>query len=98
MRRFAASALHSGGRRILFDLKRGTASARSNDVRVIDLKARPLQTFHVVDLRAKDELHADFVDDDGDTVDLEDVVVVLGAVESERILEAGAAATANGDA
>ena len=34
----------------------------------------------------------------GDAVDLEDVVVVLGAVEGQRVLEAGAAAAAHGDA
>ena len=61
-------------------------------------KPGALQAFDVVDLGAEDELHADLVDDDGDAVDLEDVVVVLGLVEGERVLEAGAAAAADGDA
>jgi hypothetical protein len=87
-----------GGCRVLFDLERGPTSASSNHVGVIHLKARPLQTFDVVDLGAEDELHADLVDDDGDAVDLEDVVVLLGAVEGERVLEARAAAAANRDA
>ena len=85
-------------RRVLFDLEGGAAAAGRNDVRVVDLEAGPLQAFDVVDLGAEDELHADLVDDDGDAVDLEDVVVVLGAVEGERVLEAGAAAAANRDA
>ena len=84
--------------RVLFDLEGGAAAAGGDDIRVVDLEAGALQAFDVVDLGAEDELHADLVDDDGDAVDLEDVVVVLGAVEGERVLEAGAAAAANGDA
>jgi hypothetical protein len=87
-----------GGGRVLFDLKRRSATAGRNHVRVIDLEASALQPFDVVDLGAEDELHADFVDDDGDAVDLEDVVLVLGLVEGERVLEAGATAAADGDA
>jgi hypothetical protein len=90
--------LRGSGRGVLFDLEGRPASAGRNDVRIIDLEARPLQPFDVVDLRAEDELHADFVDDDGDAIDLEDVIVVLGTVEGERVLEAGATAAANGDA
>ena len=83
---------------VLFHLERGAATAGRDDVRVVDLEPGALQAFDVVDLGAEDELHADLVDDDGDAVDLEDVVVVLGAVEGERVLEARAAAAADGDA
>ena len=38
------------------------------------------------------------VDDDGDALVLEAVVVLLGRVEGERVLEAGAPAAADGDA
>ncbi len=82
----------------LFHLERGATTAGRDDVRVVDLEPGALEAFDVVDLRAEDELHADLVDDDGDAVDLEDVVVVLGAIEGERVLEAGATAAANGDA
>ncbi len=54
-------------------------------------KAGALQAFDVVDLGAEDELHADPVDDDRDVTDLEDAIVLLGAVEGERVLEARAA-------
>ena len=83
--------------RVVFHLERGTAAAGRDHVRVVDLEAGALQAFDVVDLRAEDELHADLVDDDGDAVDLEDIVVVLGLVEGERVLEARATAAANGD-
>ena len=85
-------------RGVLFHLERGPAAAGGDDVRVVDLEARALQAFHVVDLGAEDELHADLVDDHRDAVDLEDVVVVLDAIEGERVLEARAAAAADGDA
>jgi hypothetical protein len=96
MRRFAASALRSYGLGVLFDLKRGPTSTGRDHIRVVHLKARSLQPLDVVDLRAEDKLHADLVDDDGDAVDLEDVVVLLGLVEGERVLKAGASATADG--
>ena len=86
------------GGRVLFHLERGAATAGRNHVRVVDLEPGALQALDVVDLGAEDELHADLVDDDGDPVDLEDVVVVLGLVEGERVLEARAAAAADGDA
>ena len=87
-----------GWRRVLFHLERGPTSAGRNHVGVIDLEAGPLQPLDVVDLRAEDELHADLVDDDGDAIDLEEVVVLLRLVEGEGVLEAGATAAANGDA
>ena len=40
----------------------------------------------------------DLVDDDRDAVVLEDVVVVLPLSKRQRVLEAGAAAAAHGDA
>src|SRR5262245_25947710 len=86
-----------GGWSVVFDLEGGPAAAGGDDVRVVDLEPGALEAFDVVDLGAEDELHADLVDDDGDPVDLEDVVVVLGAVEGERVLEAGASTAANGD-
>ena len=88
----------AAARRVLFHLERGAATAGRNDVRVVDLEPGALEALDVVDLGAEDELHADLVDDDRDAVDLEDVVVVLGLVEGERVLEAGAAAAADGDA
>src|SRR4029079_16759973 len=42
-------------------------------------------------------LHADLVDDDGDAVDLEHVVVILRLVEGEGVLEARANAAAAGN-
>src|SRR5829696_5280024 len=73
---------------VLFDLEGRAAAACGDDVRVVDLEPGALQAFDVVDLRAEDELHAHLVDDDGDPVDLEDVIVVLGFVEGEGVLEA----------
>ena len=61
-------------------------------------KPGALQAFHVVDLAAEDELHRDLVDDDGDAVDHDRVVIVLPLVEGERVLEAGAAAASHRDA
>ena len=86
-----------GGRGVVLHLEGRAATAGGNDVRVVDLEARALQAFDVVDLGAEDELHADLVDDHRDAVDLEDVVVLLGAVEGERVLEARATAAANRD-
>jgi DegV family protein with EDD domain len=79
-------------------LKRGAAATGRNHVGVVDLEARALQPFDVVDLGAEDELHADLVDDDGYTIDLEDVIVVFGLIEGEGILETRAASTPYGDA
>jgi len=94
----ASSALGGGGGgSVLFHLEGGAAAAGGDDVRVVDLKAGALEAFDVVDLGAEDELHADLVDDDRDAVDLEYVVVLLGAVEGEGVLEAGAAAAADGN-
>ncbi len=83
---------------VLLDLEGGTAAAGGDHVGVIDLEAGALQAFDVVDLGAEDELHAHLVDDHRDVVDLEDVIVLLGAVEGQRILKTRAAAAANGDA
>ena len=83
--------------RVLADLERGAAAAGRDDVRVVDAEAGALQALDVVDLGAEDELHARLVDDHGDAAVLEDMVVVLAAVEGERVLKAGAAAAANRD-
>ena len=97
--RIARPRLDGGGLgRVVLDLEGRAAAAGRDDVRVVDLEAGALQAFDVVDLGAEDELHADLVDDDRDAVDLEDVVVLLGRVEGERVLEARAAAAANRDA
>lgn len=82
--------------RVVLDLEGRTATASGNHVRVVDLEAGALQTFDVVDLGAEDELHADLVDEHRDAIDLEDVVVILGAVEGKRVLKARAATTPNG--
>lgn len=98
MRRFAASALdRSRLSRVLFYLERGSTAASRDNVGVVDLEPRALQAFHVVDLGAEDELHADLVDEHGNAIDLEDVIVVLGFVEGERVLEARAATAADGN-
>src|SRR6266516_1642427 len=83
---------------VVLHLEGGAATAGRDDVRVVDLEAGALEAFDVVDLGAEDELHADFVDDHGDAAHLEDVVVVLGAVEGKRVLKARAAAAADRDA
>ncbi len=82
---------------VLFHLERRATAAGGDDVGVVDLEAGALQAFHVIDLGAEDELHADLVDDHRDPIDFEDVVVVLGPVEGKRVLEARATTAADGD-
>src|SRR5918992_4426121 len=84
--------------RVLAHLERGAAAACGDDVGVVDLEPRPLEAFDVVDLGTEDELHADLVDDDRDAAVLEDVILFLGLVEGERVLEARAAAAPHGHA
>src|SRR5215216_4064177 len=83
---------------VLANLERGAATAGRDDVRVVDHEAGALEAIDVVDLRAEHELHAHLVDDDRDALVLEDVVVGLGLVEGERVLEARTAAAAYRDA
>src|ERR671923_2589802 len=82
---------------VLADLERGTAAAGRDDVRVVDREPGALEAVDVVDLGAEHELHADLVHDDRDAVVLEDVIVVAGLVESERVLEPRAPAATHGD-
>ena len=50
-RRFRSTAARPlRSRRVLFHLERGSAAAGCDDVRVVDLEARALQAFDVVDL------------------------------------------------
>src|SRR5829696_495874 len=88
-----------GGRLALLHLERMPAAAGGGDVRIIDLEAGLLQAVQEVDRRALQVRRAVGVDDDIDTVQLELVVALLrAAVESERVLEAGATAALDGDA
>ena len=80
--------------RLFLDLERRAATAGGDDVRVVDRESGALEAVDVVDLGAEDELHRDLVDDDRDTVVLEDVVVGLRLVERQGVLEARAAAAA----
>src|SRR5436190_2596673 len=73
---------------VVAHLEGGAAAAGRDDVRVVDHEPRALQAVDVVDLGAEDELHADLVDHHGDALALEDVIVLLGLVEGERVLEA----------
>src|SRR3954447_19182032 len=79
------SAARGAVRRLaLFHLEGVAAAARGGDVRVGERVAR-LQAFDPVDLRAYDLDRSERVDDDGDSLDLELVVAVLGpTVEAER--------------
>src|SRR5512133_1242021 len=79
------------------DLEGVPATARRGDVRVVDREAG-LEALDPIDLRACQVRRAERVDYDVDAVHVE-LVVALGrpAVEAERVLEAGAAATLNGD-
>ena len=73
---------------VFADLERGSAAACGDDVRVVDHEAGALEAVDVVDLRAEDELHAHLVDDHRNALVLEDVVLGLGLIEGERVLEA----------
>src|SRR3954447_4112653 len=81
----------------LFHLEGVAASTCCRDVRVVD-REPCLEALDPVDLGAGEVGRAERIDDDVDAVDGE-LVVSLGRapVEAERILEAGAAATLNGD-
>src|SRR5438477_7604321 len=82
----------------LFDLEGVAAAARGDDVRVVDLEARLLDRLEVVDLGALEIRGAERVDDHPDALKLELVIAVLdAAVETERVLEAGAAAALHCD-
>src|SRR5262249_31868250 len=84
--------------RVLADLEAGAAAAGCDDIGVVDREARALQAVDPIYLGAKDELDTRLVDDHCHTLILEAVVVLLGRVEGERVLETGTAATANRDA
>src|SRR3954452_4236775 len=83
---------------VLANQERGATAAGCDDVRVVDDEAGTLEAVDVVDLGAEDELHAHLVDDDRNALVLEDVIVGLGLIEGERVLEARTAAAAHRDA
>src|SRR3954471_22076896 len=74
------------------------AAARGDDVGVVDLEAGALERVDVVDRRAVDVGEARPVDQQLQTVALEDHVAVALLVEGELILKARAAAAAHTDA
>src|SRR5262249_31210461 len=99
--RAAARAATSGvfGRLALSHLERVPAAAGRTDVRVVDLEARLLQAVQEVDRRTLEIRSAVRIDHDLDAMQVQLVVAFLRpAVESERVFEAGAAATLDGDA
>src|SRR4051794_15628954 len=76
----------------------GATPARGDHVRVVHLEAGPHQALRVVDRRAVHVLEALAVDEDPDALVLEDLVALARLVESELVLEAGAAAALHGHA
>src|SRR5690242_2810614 len=79
-------------------LERVAAAARGDSIRVLDLEPGLLDRLEVVDLCAHQVRRAEWIDHDGDTLAVERVVALLSsAIETEAVLEAGAAAALDGD-
>src|SRR5215212_1203780 len=76
----------------------GAAPARRDDVRVVHLEAGAHQALGVVDGRAVHVAEALLVDENPDSLVLEDLVAVTRLVERELVLEARAAAALDGHA
>src|SRR4051812_8134796 len=87
--------LDGGDLFLLGHAERGAAAARGDHVGVLDLKAGALQRVDIVDDRPADVREARTVDEDPEPVVLEHLVVVALRVERQRVLEAGAATTAD---
>src|ERR1039457_6557285 len=84
---------------IVLDRKRAAATAGRAGLNVLDQEARSLKTVLIVDFGAGQVLHADGVDQYGDTVLVDSKIVFANRfVEREIVLETGAATTADGDA
>src|SRR5262245_25871 len=77
---------------ITSDAERGAAATRGLYIRVLELEARTLQTFDVIDLRADQVHEAHLVDHALHALDLELTVDLGRLVEIQVIGEAGAAA------
>src|SRR5471030_3013900 len=87
--------LHRGAGFLAGDAERAAAAAGRDDVRVLDLEAGAGERVDVVDLRAVDVLERVRLDEQLETVTLEDAVVRALLVEGEVVLEARAAAAAD---
>src|SRR6478752_4699930 len=77
------------------DAEGGPATTRGDDVRVVHLEAAAHERLGVVNLGSVHVVEARLVDDDLDSVDVEDAVVALRLVECKRVLEARATAPAH---
>src|SRR4051794_21250390 len=89
------ASLDGGDLLLLRHAERGAAAARGDDVGIVDLEAGALQRVDVVDDRSADVREARTVDEDTEPLILEHLVVLALGVERQRVLEPGAAATAD---
>src|SRR5262245_16719844 len=78
---------------VTLDAERGAASTRGLYIRVLELEARALQSFDVIDLGADQVHEAHLVDNALHPVNLELAVDLGGLVEVEVVREPGTATT-----
>ena len=80
----------------VFDLEAMAAAARTGGVRILDLESGLLERLHEIDRSALQVRGTCRVDHDANAMELSlGITVVCATVETERVLEAAATATAN---
>lgn len=80
------------------DRKGGSAAAGGSRVRINDLEGCTDQIFHEIDLRAAQEFKRSIINDHGNAITLEALIIgIHGVVERETILKAGATTTGHRD-